>query len=369
MNIIKTIIRQLKKRPVMTTMYIIVATFVIVFVSIVYSSLRYNEKVKEVLSNGYKEEQTKEYNIRDNKNGELKNINKEALDKILENCDMEVYFSMDIDGEHCSVSLNYFKNKIPEIPIYDENIIEKPELNKAYLGKRIRESYSDKVKIMDKTYSIGKIVGVKSKSSKFDGSISIYTKDKEDIYKVLSMKEQGFFKIKLGIYNEDYDGYEKDINEMLGNLAANGDELEQRFLVDEIKARDRGIGEIRYGVAYVSLIIIGITTIISISYFWINNQSKDIGIKKAFGAKKIHLVSDIYKELVSMCILSGIMAYIISYFIKISTMSLTKVNISVNLKEISYFFISMVALSILTAIIPILGTSKVQIIEALKERR
>lgn len=369
MNIIKTIIRQLKKRPVMTTMYIIVATFVIVFVSIVYSSLRYNEKIKEVLSNGYKEEQTKEYSINDNKSGEIKNINKEALDKILENCDMQVYFPIDIDGEAFSVILNYFNNKNPEIPIYDENVIEKPELNKVYLGKEIREAYSDKVKIMDKTYSIGKVIGVKSKGDKIDTAINIYTKDKEDIYKALSIKEQWFCIIKLGIYNESYNEYEKDINEMLGNSATNEDELEQRFLVHELKDIDLGVGEIRYGIAYVSLIIIGITTIISISYFWINNQSKDIAIKKAFGAKKIHLISDTYKELLSMCILSGIMAYIISYFIKISTMSLTKVNISVNLKEIPYFFISMVALSILTAIIPILGTSKVQIIEALKERR
>ncbi len=267
------------------------------------------------------------------------------------------------------MNLSYFKNKTPEIPIYDENIIEKPELNKAYLGKDIREAYSDKLKVMDKTYSIGKIVGVKSKGDKIDTAINIYTKDKEDVYKALSIKEQRFCRIKLGIYNESYDEYEKDINEMLGNSATNGDELEQRFLVHELKDIDLGVGEIRYGIAYVSLIIIGITTIISISYFWINNQSKDIAIKKAFGAKKIHLILDTYKELVSMCILSGIMAYIISYFIKISTISLTKVSISVNLKEISYFFISMLFLSILTAVIPILGTSKVQIIEALKERR
>ena len=357
------------KGSLIKTIYMIVTILVMIFVSITYSSLTYNDKILEICENGYKQDAIREYNFTEGPNVENRVINRDALEKISRNCEYKIWFTTTINSEEARVSVSYIHDKAPEISIYDENTVKRSEIDKAYVGRSLRGAYKDSINIVGKNYEIGEVIGVRGKTDIIDRALNIYTNNIEDIYNILSKADMQTSIFRFYLSDNGYEDYDKDIRRLLtGSEEITEEDWDKQFLVKTSNRKEETVNDIDYGITYISLIMVGIITMVLISYFWIDYKRKDIAVKRAFGAKKRHIIGEIYRELLGMCIISGFLAYIIGYFIKIKTLNLTWARVSVSLNEVVYFIIAIILISSLTAVIPIIKTIKSQIILELKGR-
>lgn len=257
-----------------------------IFLSMSYSSMKYTSQVFKILNNDYDRENVIEYAMA-NKNGNKK-IDKEALEKLLENYDMDFKLWIGIDSVIYNLRVSYLKDEKPKIMLYDKREIKQGEFNKIYVGNNLREDFKDKVNILEKTYDIGETVGIKGMKTIFDSSITLYVNEVESLCEFIKSADTGT-PVNISLYkkNKNYNDYEEDMQKVFN---------EEEYYTQEITRKPNMAKDLELGEEYIALILIGLISTVSISTFWIADRKKELAIKRAFGAKKRHILQDIYKE-------------------------------------------------------------------------
>lgn len=329
-----------------------------IFLSMSYSSMKYTSQVFKILNNDYDRENVIEYAMA-NKNGNKK-IDKEALEKLLENYDMDFKLWIGIDSVIYNLRVSYLKDEKPKIMLYDKREIKQGEFNKIYVGNNLREDFKDKVNILEKTYDIGETVGIKGMKTIFDSSITLYVNEVESLCEFIKSADTGT-PVNISLYkkNKNYNDYEEDMQKVFN---------EEEYYTQEITRKPNMAKDLEFGEEYIALILIGLISTVSISTFWIADRKKELAIKRAFGAKKKHILQDIYKELLNLSLYCGIISFIVSYITKKFSNDISFAMISINLKDFLYLFIMIVVISSMVSIVPIYKAINTDIASSLKDR-
>lgn len=112
--------------------------------------------------------------------------------------------------------------------------------------------------------------------------------------------------------------------------------------------------------------LISIINMINLSFYWVNDKRKEIAIRKSFGISNKNISKLIITEFIELTLITTIIALIVQLILSLLLENLIKIPLSLTINN----FIVAIAISIfsgvITAIIPIIKSIKVQPIEALK---
>ncbi len=112
--------------------------------------------------------------------------------------------------------------------------------------------------------------------------------------------------------------------------------------------------------------------LINLNVSRIMERSSEIGVRKAFGAKKSNILGQFVFENVVLTIIGGLIGFILALFLInfINTAQLIDdVQLSLNFKFFVYSFIIIILFGIISGILPAYRMSKLQIVNALKENK
>lgn len=355
--IIRTLLYGIKRKPFINIIFIIIITFVMTFVSIIYSSLKYNTDVSKLINGGYDPEHTVEYLV--GEKGDSRNISKDAFKNIAKNCDMEMEFVNKANVDEVIIRVVYSKNN-PKLLVFNERKIETGDFNKIYPGYAIADKFKNTLEFADKSYEIGQPLGIETIESQLDDTALMYVSNPEDLIYFITTCESTN-NLRLYVNNKDYSTYDRDIRSAFNE----GD-----FYIKNITGKNQSWVKLKnnYGYEYLALIILGIISIIMISTFWIKDKKKNIAIKRAFGAKNKHLILEIYKELSILWFSCGIVGFVISFIISKASNNIDAILVSVDIKDFIIFFIYTVIISIAVSSIPIYIATHRSIIVDMKGR-
>lgn len=353
----KTLLYGIKRKPFINIILIIIITFVMTFVSIIYSSLKYNTDVSKLINGGYDPESTVEYLV--GEKGNSRNIDEDAFKKMAENCDIEMEFVTKINAEEVIIRVIYSKNE-PKLLVFNERKIKKGDFNKIYPGYDIDDKFKKTLELADKDYEVGQSLGIETIKSQLDDTALMYVSNPQDLIYFITRCESAN-NLKLHVNNKDYSTYDRDIRDAFN---------EGEFYIKDITGKNQSWIRLKnnYGYEYLALIALGIISIIMISTFWIKDKKKNIAIKRAFGAKNKHLILETYKELFVLWFLCGIMGFIISFIISKASNNIDAILVSVDIKDFIIFFIYTVIISIVVSFIPIYIATHRSIIIDMKGR-
>lgn len=363
--IIRNILYQIKRKPFITIMLIFVITFVMTFISITYSSIKYNRNVAQLVNGGYDDGKSIQYTLVKRPEAQYTvtedNINKEVIKKILENCDMSLTVHANINSAQVNVKVIYSKSK-PQLILYNERKIKEGEFNKAYIGHNLSGEYKGNVKVLGKNYEIGDLMGIRGMSTNLDSIITIYVNSIEELlYAINNAELTGGASLDLYINNKNYLTYDQDIKSAF---------KKDQYYTRNVTRKDKDWKELKEdnGYEYISLIIIGIISILSISTFWIKDRRRDIAIKRAFGAKNKYVILETYKELLVMWIFCGILGFIISLIVSTTSNKVEAIMISVDIRDFINFFLYTIIASLIISILPLYRAVKLDIVTNIKGR-
>lgn len=115
------------------------------------------------------------------------------------------------------------------------------------------------------------------------------------------------------------------------------------------------------------MIFISIFNIANISYFLIHSRKKEISLRKALGASSISIYCLILKEIMFICVLASITAFIFLVIVSKFSTSLFSYEINLSLNGFIFSIIFSLLTCILTSLIPAMIALKVQPAAAIKE--
>lgn len=358
MIIIKTLIAQFKNRRLLTLSLIFALTITLIFVSSLYSSIIYNKQIYKIQNNNYLPEETISYTINSINKGNCK-IDKSSFIELCNKADIMLQFEYNIGSVQDRVQMLFSKNKEPQVALYDDNIIKKAKNNYAYLGNNIRDEFKKYVEINGVKYNIGGVAGVKNRTTSFDESITIYTNNMDNVLNAFS-DENVAIGMFITLYSKDID---KGIRESFNKT----------FKTEYFDTRDITMKDSKYDAIkmenskrLITLILVGLLSVITISTFWIIDRRKEISIKRAFGAKNRHIIFEIYKELLSLCIFCGVLSIICNLFIYKFLNTVNFIQLKMSLSNIFMCFIGVIIISIITSVFPIYKALREEIISGLK---
>jgi len=360
--IIKTLIVQLKSRKLLTSSLIFALTVTLIFLSSLYSSIIYNQQIFEIQNNNYSPEQMINYFINPNNLNNYKTykIDRDSFMELCSKADIRVDFGYSFGNVINKVQIYYSKTKEPRVALYDDGIIKKAKNNYAYPGIDLRDEFKKYVEISGVKYDLGEAAGVKNKTTTFNDSISIYTKDAEKVFQSLN-KVSGDYPIMLNLYNENINN---SIKECVGKAFR-----EEYFQVQEVTRKDSKYDAIKAqnSKEMIILIIVGLLSVITISTFWIIDRHKEISIKRAFGARNMHIVFEIYKELLIICIFCGVLSVIINWVIYRFSNIFNSLQVKFSFANILVCIAGIIMISIVTSVLPIYKALREEIISGLRK--
>ncbi len=150
---------------------------------------------------------------------------------------------------------------------------------------------------------------------------------------------------------------------------AAGDQLFRVFnqgeLIDQIQKQTELLGYLLAGIASVSLLVggIGIMNIMLVS---VTERTREIGLRKAIGAKREGILTQFLLESVVMCVFGGILGIALGWLATVSISALLNVPPVVNLQAILMAFGFSAFVGLFFGLYPALRASSLQPIEALR---
>jgi putative ABC transport system permease protein len=161
------------------------------------------------------------------------------------------------------------------------------------------------------------------------------------------------------------------VEDLLGATRRNaaGEELfrvmNQGEWLEQLETQTRLLGFLLAGIASVSLLVggIGIMNIMLVS---VTERTREIGLRKAIGAKRPSILAQFLLESVVMCILGGLIGIAVGYGATIAVASLLKVPPLINMQAIILAFGFSALVGLFFGLYPAMRASRLQPIEALR---
>jgi putative ABC transport system permease protein len=141
--------------------------------------------------------------------------------------------------------------------------------------------------------------------------------------------------------------------------------MNQGDIVDQLQTQTGLLSMLLAGIASVSLLVggIGIMNIMLVS---VTERTREIGLRKAIGAKRESILSQFLLESVVMCVVGGILGILLGSVAVIGVASLLKVPPLVNTQAIVLSFAFSAMVGLFFGLYPALRASRLQPIDALR---
>lgn len=178
--------------------------------------------------------------------------------------------------------------------------------------------------------------------------------------------------ISITAMNSDFmDVTQADIESTLGRKRKNAaGEAQFRVMnqgewLDQIRTQSQLLGFLLAGIASVSLLVggIGIMNIMLVS---VTERTREIGLRKAIGAKREGILTQFLLESVTMCALGGVLGIILGYGATVIVANLLKVPPVIQWQAIALAFGFSAMVGLVFGIYPAMRASGLQPIEALR---
>ncbi|MFW5697365.1 MAG: ABC transporter permease [Fimbriimonadaceae bacterium] len=165
---------------------------------------------------------------------------------------------------------------------------------------------------------------------------------------------------------------EKDIEKVLNQGLPPTRPGEERFRVwsqeedlAEIEQQSDLLGKLLAGIASVSLLVggIGIMNIMLVS---VTERTREIGLRKAIGAKRVTILGQFLFESIVMCVMGGAIGIALGYFAVDFVAGALQVPPIINPQAVTIAFAFSVIIGLFFGLWPAINASKLQPIEALR---
>lgn len=113
---------------------------------------------------------------------------------------------------------------------------------------------------------------------------------------------------------------------------------------------------------FLFILFIFILNTISVTSYWIDYKTKEIGVKKGWGANNIHIAFDLLKDLLKITMISFVLGTLLYMLLSFAINQ----TIIIYFNSLFFSFFIIILSSILTTVIPIIKASKIQPIEMLR---
>lgn len=378
--ILKTLIKQIKSKPVMTTFLMLCLIITCLAVSIISSIIDRQELLKREENIGFSYNTLSQIFIAPtngfNKPGEpaksLKNLEKNEYYQKYESC-LITSFQKDkltVPIAVVKVNFNYF-DKLSVLKVLDTSDMK----NSVAIGVKLYDQLGKPktIRIFNREYKISHILGSNMDSTAFDQFIVLNYKilssqDKEaftiggssglvNIIKFFNTNNSDSLNSKIvisftGPHNECAVG-KTDFDAGLTTVEGTQAELKEAY--------DKQISNKNF------LIIIGICNIVIVSAFWIVDRTKEIAIRKAFGANKMQISLMIFKELLILSIFASLIAIILQYIFMPIAGKYFDFAGTPSPKNIVLVSIAAFIVTIISTVIPVRNALHMEISECLKD--
>ena len=139
----------------------------------------------------------------------------------------------------------------------------------------------------------------------------------------------------------------------------------QGEMIEQMKEQTALLGALLAGIASVSLLVggIGIMNIMLVS---VTERTREIGLRKAIGAKREGILTQFLLESVVMCLLGGVMGIVFGSLGVIGVAKLFKVPPIINSTSIVTAFVFSAAVGVFFGLYPALRASRLEPIQALR---
>ena len=164
---------------------------------------------------------------------------------------------------------------------------------------------------------------------------------------------------------------QEEVETLLGTKRRNaaGEELfrvmNQGEWLEQLETQTRLLGFLLAGIASVSLLVggIGIMNIMLVS---VTERTREIGLRKAIGAKRPSIMAQFLLESVVMCVLGGLIGVVLGYVATRFVAALMKVPPLINVQAILLAFGFSALVGLFFGLYPAMRASRLQPIEALR---
>ena len=213
-------------------------------------------------------------------------------------------------------------------------------------------------------YNVIGILGVKDQKTTLDSKILIPAKS-------ISKKMKDVFfnnAFSFIIYNRN-NSAEYEINKIItgakrnhqnavlvGTQALNNGDLSDTF--------SRLTFDLLPLIIYTYLVSIIFAT--NIMYFWLTKRRYEIGIRKAFGYSNKKIMKMLFSEVITICILSSVITFIILFFLNLFINEINGFTLKLYYENFIVATIVILFTSIITVILPTIKSISIQPIEAMK---
>jgi len=141
--------------------------------------------------------------------------------------------------------------------------------------------------------------------------------------------------------------------------------MNQGEWLEQIRTQSQLLGFLLAGIASVSLLVggIGIMNIMLVS---VTERTREIGLRKAIGAKREGILTQFLLESVTMCIFGGVIGVILGYGATVLVAGLLKVPPVIDIQAVLLAFGFSAMVGLVFGIYPAMRASRLQPIEALR---
>lgn len=219
--------------------------------------------------------------------------------------------------------------------------------------------------IAGENYEVIGLIGTKGKITTWDSKIfmpitSISELSKRELLDTRSLN--------CIIYNsntstlDDSNKIKENILKLDGKASISINELSSK---DNIIANSLGNKD-KLILVSVLIFIISLINSINITSYWINDRKKEIAIKKAFGHTNFGISRMLIIEMLCMNLMSCIISLLLQYIVDLFMDNVANIAISISIENFVVAVFIVLISSIVTSIIPIYKSLKIQPVEALK---
>lgn len=374
----KTLLKQIKTRPLITIFLMICLIVASLSVSIINSIIDKQQQLMREGNIGYSYSKTLEYLTTPNNHFEnsgplktLADLNKNEYYKKYETMFYTpvTQDNLDILVVIVNVKFNYF-DKLSVLRVLDTSDMK----NSVAIGADLYEKLGSPktIKIFNREYRISHILGSKTDVTPFKDAVVLNYKilsktdrndvvlnDINNIVKFLNVKNVSSEDKKI-ITSFNGANDEATVGKTDFYITKNGNDEKQ---LDIKKAYEMQKGNIS---DKAMLFIIGISNIIIVSTFWIIDRRKEIAIRKAFGSNKMQITLMIFKELFILAITSSIISIILQYLFMSIGGKYFDFNITPSFINLIVVSIAAFVVSIIATIIPAKNALDMEISQCLK---
>lgn len=256
-------------------------------------------------------------------------------------------------------------------PLVEGTTVSSGPSNEIVIGRMLAD-HIGKINILDTEYDVKGIAGVENTgrdlTNVFNYNMYVYLTEVPNVLKNDLMKKEALhlmFRSNKNPQNE-INLFISKLKEHYPLLKAEINDETQNYKKEK-KSRE-GVNEV---LSYpYKLFLISLINCINVSYLWIYLKRKEISLRKALGASNLNLFIYIFSQLLVCASLAALCAFFIQWMLSqldITILNTTTYYINLNLNHIILGFFITFLTAVLTSLIPLIHTMKIQPAKALKE--